>query len=179
MDCFDGSTARVKTLLSSKWFGKTGTTGIFIAFTGESSISSTTFTASVPFTMCHEIGHRMAFARENEANFAAFLACEASEDARFAYSGYYTAFLYCYNALRKVDAAAANEVWSGACDELRADCAAANSHYKKVEDQKVSQVTDKIYNSYLQTVGVESGRQSYGEVVDLLTAWYFSQEATQ
>ena len=76
-DCFDGSTARVKTLLSSKWFGKTGTTGIFIAFTGESSISSTTFTASVPFTMCHEIGHRMAFARENEANFAAFLACEA------------------------------------------------------------------------------------------------------
>ena len=65
MDCFDGSTARVKTLLSSKWFGKTGTTGIFIAFTGESSISSTTFTASVPFTMCHEIGHRMAFAREN------------------------------------------------------------------------------------------------------------------
>ena len=94
-------------------------------------------------------------------------------------SGYYTAFLYCYNALRKVDAAAANEVWSGACDELRADCAAANSHYKKVEDQKVSQVTDKIYNSYLQTVGVESGRQSYGEVVDLLTAWYFSQEATQ
>ena len=178
-DCFDGSTARVKTLLSSKWFGKTGTTGIFIAFTGESSISSTTFTASVPFTMCHEIGHRMAFARENEANFAAFLACEASEDARFAYSGYYTAFLYCYNALRKVDAAAANEVWSGACGELRADCAAANSHYKKVEDQKVSQVTDKIYNSYLQTVGVESGRQSYGEVVDLLTAWYFTQEATQ
>lgn len=78
----------------------------------------------------------MAFARENEANFAAFLACEASEDARFTYSGYYTAFLYCYNALRKVDAAAANEVWSGACDELRADCAAANSHYKKVEDQR-------------------------------------------
>ena len=179
MDCFDGSTALVKTLLSSKWFGKTGTTGIFIAFTGESSISSTTFTASVPFTMCHEIGHRMAFARENEANFAAFLACEASDYARFTYSGYYTAFLYCYNALRKVDAAAANEVWSGACSELRADCAAANSHYKKVEDQKVSQVTDKIYNSYLQTVGVESGRQSYGEVVDLLTAWYFSQEATQ
>lgn len=48
-----------------------------------------------------------------------------------------------------------------------------------MEDQKVSQVTDKIYNSYLQTVGVESGRQSYGEVVDLLTAWYFTQEATQ
>lgn len=94
--------------------------------------------------MCHEIGHRMAFARENEANFAAFLACEASEDARFAYSGYYTAFLYCYNALRKVDAAAANEVWSGACDELRADCAAANSHYKKVEDQKVSRSRTKF-----------------------------------
>ena len=90
MDCFDGSTARVKTLLSSKWFGKTGTTGIFIAFTGESSISSTTFTASVPFTMCHEIGHRMAFARENEGQILPPSSpAEASEDARFTYSGYY------------------------------------------------------------------------------------------
>ena len=176
---FTGSTDRVKKLASWKLFSHFGITGIFICVTGEACVNPDTYVAWLPFTMCHEIGHRMAFARENEANFAAFLACEASEDARFTYSGYYTAFLYCYNALRKVDAAAANEVWSGACDELRADCAAANSHYKKVEDQKVSQVTDKIYNSYLQTVGVESGRQSYGEVVDLLTAWYFTQEATQ
>lgn len=173
MDCFNGSTVRVKKLLSSKWFGKTGTTGIFIAFTGESSVSSTTFTASIPFTMCHEIGHRMAFARENEANFAGFLACSVHTMPEFQYSGYYNAFSYCYNALAKVDRQAAAELWAQLCPELKADYAAAREHYSQVEDEKISETTGKIYDNYLKAFSVESGRQSYGEVVDLLTAWYF------
>ena len=86
-DCFDGSTVRVKKMLSSKLMGKAGTTGVFICLTGESGVSTTTFQASMPFTMAHEIGHRMAFAREDEANFAAFLACDANDRPVFRYSG--------------------------------------------------------------------------------------------
>lgn len=178
MDCFDESTAQVKQLLASKLFGATGTTGIFVAFTGESSVSSTTFTASMPFTMCHEIGHRMAFARENEANFAAFLACSENDRADFRYSGYYSAFVYCYNALYHNDSASAAEIWAQASAPLKADCAAARAHYEKVRDEKVSEVTDKVYDSYLKAFSVENGRQSYGEVVDLLTAWYFTHLKT-
>lgn len=174
MPCFDGSTARVKKLLSSKLMGATGTTGIFIAFTGESSISTTTFTTSVPFTMCHEIGHRMAFARENEANFAAFLACSVSDDDAFRYSGYYLAFVYCYNALYRVDREAAGEVWQATSDEIKIDAAASRAHYQKVENEKVSEATSKVYDSYLKAFSVKSGKQSYGEVVDLLTGWYYS-----
>ena len=174
MPCFDGSTARVKKLLSSKLMGATGTTGIFIAFTGESSISTTTFTTSVPFTMWHEIGHRMAFARENEANFAAFLACSVSNDEAFRYSGYYLAFVYCYNALYRVDREAAGEVWQAASDEIKTDAAASRTHYQKVENEKVSEATSKVYDSYLKAFSVKSGKQSYGEVVDLLTGWYYS-----
>lgn len=174
MPCFDGSTAPVKKLLSSKLMGATGTTGIFIAFTGESSISSTTFQTAVPFTMCHEIGHRMAFARENEANFAAFLACSVSESEAFRYSGYYLAFVYCYNALAKVDREAANEIWQTASEEIHTDAAASRAHYQKVENEKVSEATYKVYDSYLKAFSVESGKQSYGEVVDLLTAWYYT-----
>ena len=175
MPCFDGSTVRVKKLLSSKLMGATGTTGIFIAFTGESSVSSTTFTTSMPFTMCHEIGHRMAFARENEANFAAFLACSVSEREVFRYSGYYSAFIYCYNALYRADPEAALEVWPDASAGLKADAAAARAHYDEVENEKVSKATYQIYDSYLKAFSVESGKQSYGEVVDLLTAWYYAE----
>ncbi len=175
MPCFDGSTARVKKLLSSKFMGATGTTGIFIAFTGESSVSSTTFRSSLPFTMCHEIGHRMAFARENEANFAAFLACSVSERADFRYSGYYLAFVYCYNALYRVDRDAASSLWASACGEIKADAAASREHYEKVENEKVSEATYRVYDSYLKAFSVESGKQSYGEVVDLLTAWYYAK----
>lgn len=175
MECFDGSTARVKKLISSPILGATGTTGVFICLTGESGVSTTTFAASMPFTMCHEIGHRMAFAREDEANFAGFLACAASERADFRYSGYYSAFIYCYNALAKADPDAAAEVWQGCCTELVTDCAAASAHYDELENETASEVYQEVYDSYLKGFSVESGVRSYGEVADLLLTWYFER----
>lgn len=172
--CFDGSTVRVKRLLSSKLQGKVGYTGVFICFTGESCVSTTTYAASLPFTMCHEIGHRMAFAREDEANFAGFLACEASSRPEFRYSGYYTAFRYCYNALYDADPSAAATVWSGVSPEVAADCNASARHYEAMRNDTAAEVSDKVYDTYLKSFSVESGLQSYGEVTDLLLAWYYS-----
>lgn len=175
MDCFDGSTVRVKPLLSSTLMAASGTTGIFIPFTAESSVSKLTYTAALPFTMCHEIGHRMAFAREDEANFAGFLACSVSDYDEFRYSGYYMAFRYCYNALYKVDPNAAGEIWRGVSASLAADCNSSAKHYEEVRSEAVSAVTDKVYDNYLKTFDVESGVQSYGEVADLLITWYFEE----
>lgn len=175
MECFDGSTARVKRLLTSKLLGKTGTSGIFLAFTGESGVCSTTFSASVPYTMCHEIGHRMAFAREDEANFAAFLACMENGRDDFVYSGYYSAYIYCINALNRADPNAAAEVSKGVGKLLHADLSAATAHYRAVEDETAVKIQTKVYENYLKTFEVKSGVQSYGEVVDLLALWYFER----
>lgn len=175
MDGFDGSTVRVKPLFSSSLLAASGTTGIFIPFTAESSVSELTYSAALPFTMCHEIGHRMAFAREDEANFAGFLACSVSEYAEFQYSGYYMAFRYCYNALYSVDPKAASEIWSGVSAALAADCQTSAKHYEEVRSDKVSAITDKVYDGYLKTFDVESGVQSYGEVADLLITWYYEE----
>ncbi len=174
-DCFDGSTVRVKKMLSSKLMGKAGTTGVFICLTGESGVSTTTFQASMPFTMAHEIGHRMAFAREDEANFAAFLACDANDRPEFRYSGYYQAYVYCYNALYKVDPDGAREVSAGCSELVLSDMRAASAHYDEVEDEKVSELQDTVYSGYLQAFSVESGTRSYGEVADLLLTWYFER----
>lgn len=174
-DCFDGSTVRVKKMFSSKLMGKAGTTGVFICLTGESGVSTTTFQASMPFTMAHEIGHRMAFAREDEANFAAFLACDANDRPEFRYSGYYLAYVYCYNALYKVDPDGAHEVSAGCSELVQSDMRAASAHYDEVEDEKVSELQDTVYSGYLQAFSVESGTRSYGEVADLLLTWYFER----
>lgn len=171
-DCFGGSTVRVKSLIISPFMGKIGMTGGFICLTGEACVSSTTYSAALPFTMCHEISHRMAFARENEANFGGFLGCIFSERPEFVYSGYYMAFRYCYNALAKVDATAAAEVWAGVSDELAADCHASAVHYEAVRSETASNIADTVYDGYLNSFSVESGTQSYGEVADLLIAWY-------
>ena len=171
-ELFDGSTVPVKRLMSSKLFAKMAITGIFVDFTGESCISDQTYPASLPYTMCHEIGHRMGFAAEDEANFAAFLACDASESLAFRYSGYFEAFCYCYSALYDIDPAAANAVFAGANDYVYSDYCGAAVHYEQVVSQTASTVSDTVNNTYLKVFSETSGTKSYGEVTDLLIAWY-------
>lgn len=172
MEDFDGSTVGVKKLLSSPIQGKIGMNGAFICLTGESCVSTTVYPANLPFTMCHEIGHRMAFAREDEANFAAFLACSANEDPVFRYSGYYSAFRYCFNALWETDRTTALELQKRVSAEVAADSSAAQTHYEALEDDKAAELVDRAYDGYLKGFSVESGVHSYGEVADLLIAWY-------
>ncbi len=174
---FDGSRARVKTLVCSPAVAKVGTTGIFVAFTGESGVSSKVYTAAMPFTICHELAHRLSFAREDEANFAAYLACEASSDPSYVYSGYYLAFIYCYNALYSADPRLALKTSEGIGPLLAFDLNATNAHYDSLRNEKAEKVYDAVYDQYLKTMDVESGIQSYGEVVDLLTMWYFQRIA--
>lgn len=173
---FSGSSAPVKTLLSSKAFSHMGFTGIFIAFTGESCINADTYCVSVPFTMCHELAHRLTVAPEDEANFCAFLACRESSDPVFQYSGWYSAFVYTYNALHKVDPSAASQIWSSLSEQLREDCRQANAHYEPYEGQ-VQEAAQKINDAYLKAFQEHSGVQSYGEVTDLLIAWYLNLSA--
>lgn len=174
---FAGSTAPVKPLLSSEAFSYMGITGIFIPFTGEGCINKDTYASSLPFTMCHEAAHRLTVAAEDEANFCAFLACEASSDPSFHYSGWYSAFVYCYNALHKVNAERAWALWDTALSErVRQDCRNANTHYDQYEGE-VQEAVQKVNDVYLKTFNEESGVQSYGEVADLLIAWYFQNAA--
>lgn len=171
-ECFSGSKACVKTLLSSPLMAKTGTTGMFVCLTGESAASTLTYEVSMPYTMCHEAAHRLGFAREDEANFAAFLACSESDRVDFRYSGYYHAFLSCYNALYKVDPERARAVWSDVNQTLSDDIRRASAHYSALQSETASKVSDAVYDTYLKSFSVPEGVQSYGMAADLLLNWY-------
>lgn len=173
---FSGSTDSVKPLASWKLFSKMGNTGIFICFTGESCVNPDTYEAWIPFTMCHEIGHRQAVAAEDEANFCAYLACMENDAVQFRYSGAFAAFIYCNNALAGVDSSAAQAIWSEVAPEVLTDARAANEHYAQYEG-KVQDVAQKVNDAYLKAFSEESGVQSYGEVTDLLIAWYLQNKA--
>lgn len=171
-DVFSGSTAPVKKA-GLTWYpmSKMGYTGVFVAFTGESTVNPDTFAASLPFTMCHEVAHRCGIAAEDEANFAAFLACSTSSDPDFLYSGYYSAFIYCYNALYRIDAEAAQALWTEEHTLLNQECGAANDHYAQYEGT-VQDAAQKANDTYLKTFSEESGVQSYGEAADYLISYY-------
>lgn len=174
-DCFGGSTVRPKRLTAWKLYSSFGVTGVFLAFTGESSVNPDTFEASIPFTMCHEIGHRMAFPAENDANFCAYLACMANESVEFRYSGAYSAFIYCYNALHAENPDRAAEIWNRVAEPVRADARAATAHYRQYEG-KIQDAAQKVNDAYLKTFQEEDGVKSYGAVADYLIALYLTGE---
>ncbi len=161
---------RVKPLLVSEAFAYMGTTGIFVCFTGEAGVSTETFPLSQPFTLCHELGHSLAVAREDEANYLGFLACRASESELFRYSGYYNAFIYCFNALHEESPSAARALWARCSEELLHDCDVHVEHNKQYEG-KVQEAAQAVNNAYLKTFD-EAGVKSYGLVVDYLIAEY-------
>ena len=179
---FEGSTVPVKALLV--WGPPllySGHTGIFWAPTGESGVPLDCADADKPFIMCHEAAHRLAIASEQEANFAAFLACDASSDVRFRYSGYFNAASYCLNALYRYDPDRTQALLQELADGdnrdglllFLADRAATRAHYDSYKGA-FEEVGQKVNDTYLKSFGESSGVRSYGLVVDYLIAWSVS-----
>jgi hypothetical protein len=169
-DRFAVSIPRVKPLLVSEAFAYMGTTGIFVCLTGEAGVSTETYGLAQPFTVCHELGHSLAVAREDEANYLAFLACRASQNEVFRYSGWYCAFIYCYNALYDENPSAARSLWDRCSEEMIRD-SSVHVEYNKQYEGKVQETVQAVNDAYLKTFD-EAGVKSYGLVVDYLIAEY-------
>ena len=120
---------------------------------------------------------------EQEANFAAYLACAQSSDVRFAYAGAYNAFCYCFNALYRMDADRALQLLQDDADAagegvalLWGDRLATHEHYAAY-DGPFEKVGTTVNDHYLKSFGETSGVRSYGLVVDYLIAWQLADEA--
>lgn len=168
---FEGSQDPVKLLLAPELFSSCGTTGLYLSLTGEACVNPDTYPASLPYTMCHEVAHRLTVAGEEEANFCAFLACQASSDPVFQYSGVYSSFVFCYNALTAADPAAAEALWDSLSEQVREDVLRASEYYAAYEGP-VQDAAQQVNDAYLKLCNEEEGIDSYGQVTDLLVGWY-------
>jgi hypothetical protein len=183
---FDANPAPPKTLTFSELMSRVGLAGIYVPFTGEAIVNADTLDAHLPFSLCHEMAHRMGFAPEDEANYVAFLATSASSDPVYQYSAYHLAFIYCANALAKstqstltgqpwTGVSLHSQLWAGVAPEVMPDFAKQTEHIKEYEGP-LQQAGEAVNDKYLQTVGQqEEGIESYGLVVDLLIAEYVSR----
>ena len=176
---FAGSTEPVKALGWADMYTSMGITGFTCGITGEAAVNPQIPDVTLPFTMCHEMAHRMCIASEKDANFAAFLACSVNEDVQFRYSAYYMAYRYCYSALASAQstnaAAAAARIDSEVSDLLRRDLQYYDSFFSSKKDEKATKVADTVNDTYLKTSGESAGIASYGQVADLLVNWHIQQ----
>ncbi len=176
---FAGSTLPVKELGWADMYTSMGITGITMGLTGEAAVNPQIPDVCLPFTMAHEMSHRMCIATERDANFAAFLACQANESVEFRYSGYFMAYRYCYSALAgnggEAASAAAARVRKGESELLSRDMKYYNDFFNKNRDASAARVASAANDTYLKTSGDSAGVASYGQVSDLLVCWHIQQ----
>ena len=176
---FAGSTLPVKKLGWADMYTSMGITGVTMGLTGEAAVNPQIPDVTLPFTMCHEMAHRMCIASERDANFAAFLAARFNEDISFQYSAYFMAYRYCYSALASVNsqsaAAAASRVQAGVSETLQRDLTAYNTFFRSRRSAAATKVADTANDAYLKASGESAGVASYGQVCDLLVAWHIQE----
>ena len=167
---FAGETLPVKKLDWSGWFTRRGVTGMTIGVTGEACVNPDVPDILLPFSMSHEMAHRMCIFTEEDANFAAFLAGHVNDSIEYQYSAYFMAYRYCYTALVTANtaktSAAAARVNNGVCDELFRDMTAYNKFFSKAGGSGSAAT-----NVTLE----EDGTVSYGKVTDMLVSWHIQQ----
>ena len=167
--------SRVKPVLVSEVMSHMHITGVYSFFTGEANLNVNFPDYTLPYTAAHEMAHQRGIAREDEANFVAFLVTTRSDDPYIRYCGYLNAYEYVASALYRAD----KELYYNAAAKLgslvKGEMAAYSDFYDQYRDSAVSQVSGAVNDSYLQSQGTP-GTVSYGMVVDLTVAYYKAQE---
>ena len=159
----------VKFAYSSEIMSNFHITGIYPYLLPEAVVNINTPIMSLPHTICHEMAHQRGYAREDEANFIAYMACLQSDNALFAYSAYYTAFSYAMNELRFYDAESWELIMQSINKNVIEDMEQENAYWKQYETIS-SEFTSAVNDTYLTIMTVDNGVKSYGGMLELLLA---------
>lgn len=163
--------SRLKPVAWSEGMAYTHIAGVYTYMTGESNVNLVFPDYALVFTSAHELAHQRGIARENEANFVAFLVCTQSEDVYLQYAGYMSLFEYFINALATADRDRLDTLLEECPDGLLREMIAYNEIYDQYRDSVVGEISGAVNDAYLQSQGMP-GLRSYGMVVDLTVAYY-------
>lgn len=164
-------TESVKPSLFSYLGNYMGYTGYYNPFTGEAQVNTTVPVFLQPFTACHEMGHQLGYAKENEANFAGYLSAKSSTDPAFTYSVYFDLYSYGIRELYARDSVQAIALSKQKPLQVKKDIIALRQFFDAYENP-VEPYIRKIYGQYLRANEQPSGMQSYNEVMAFLVAYY-------
>ncbi len=169
LSAIGGSYGSPKGVYLSEPWSYTGISGMYFPFTGEANVNIAEPDPFVPATACHEMAHQRGFAREDEANYLAYLTCISHPDPEFQYSGLLLALTNCTRALRARDETAYATLQADFGPGLLRDLT-ANQQFWQRHAGPIERLSERINDNYLKTQGQADGVQSYGRMVDLLLA---------
>jgi len=166
-----GSYAQPKAVFLSRAMSYLGIWGVYFPFTAEANVNMAIPNSQLPSIVCHEMAHQRGFAREDEANYIAYLTCQYHPDVDFKYSGSLLALLHSMRALQNQNPQAAARLKSYYSSGVKRDLVQLYQFSQKHQGP-LQDLSTEINNYYLKANNQKDGVQSYGRMVDLLIAEY-------
>ena len=171
-----GARVQPKPVYFSGVMSRLGVSGVYSPFTGEANYNALQPDCDLPFAVAHEMAHQRGYAREDEANFIAFLVCTKSSNAYVRYSGYLNA-LRVLGILVRVAPESVREVVATLGEGPRADLK-ARAQFRAHYSGRLAQFGQSVNNVYLRVNGVRAGIRNYNEASALIVGYYLKQRAT-
>jgi hypothetical protein len=166
-----GIYGKPKAVLLSRAMSYAGISGIYFPFTFEANVNIEIPDSMLPATTSHEMAHQRGIAREDEANYIAYITCNMHPDPDFKYSGTLLALIHSMNALFKTDRNKYYALKSKFSEGVDRDLAYINKFWQSYEGP-IEDASTSLNNTYLKANDQEAGVHSYGRMVDLLIAKY-------
>jgi hypothetical protein len=170
-----GARVQPKPVYLSGVMSRLGVSGIYSPFTGEPNYNALQPDCDLPFAIAHEMAHQRGYAREDEANFIAFLVCAKSSNPYVRYSGYLNA-LRVLGILVRVAPESFREVVAALGEGPRADLKARAQFWARYSG-RLAQFGQSVNNVYLRVNGVRAGIRNYNEASALIVGYYLKQRA--
>ncbi len=148
-----------------------GFQGYYNPFTGEGQVNTTIPSVLEPFVATHEIAHQLGYAKENEANFVAFLACRFYPSNIFRYSLYFDLYNYSMTELFRKDSTKAIAYKETLHPQAKKDFKELYEFFQKYKNN-IEPIIAQLYGSYLQANNQPQGKRSYNQVVGFLIAYH-------
>ncbi|MGB0431216.1 MAG: DUF3810 domain-containing protein [Bacteroidia bacterium] len=171
---FNNNHPSVKAVAFPQLMSLFGIGGIYFPFTAEANVNMHQPDFKLPFTVCHEMAHQIGIGSESEANFIAYLACNASDDPVFNYSGNFSAMRYVLNAIHFTDSTAFNKLIVKLNKGVLLDLEANTMYWEKFETP-LDNFSRWMNNLYLKSNGQRDGVKSYGKMVELMVAFEYDK----
>ncbi len=162
---------RAKKIALSPMMTYTHISGIYIPFTSEANVNTNYPAYVVAYSLAHEKAHQRGVASEDEANFAAFLACLYSENDYLEYSALMSMYEYFLDEIYKFDSDAYFDIIEATDKKIVGEMYAYSVFFDKYRNSNASKVADTVNDTYIKTMGDNRGVESYSRVVELCVSF--------
>lgn len=167
----DSERLKVKKSVFSKAIAYLGVSGYYNPFTGEAQIDEFYPQSIKSFVTAHEMAHQLGHAREDDANYLAFLASENTSDSALIYATQLQIFLYANVALYECDSANAKKFRNELPLESKGDIKNLFLYYNSKKNP-VEPIVSNLFGWFLKRHRQPQGVVTYSKVLSLVMDYY-------